>query len=70
MQGEVRPARRADNSAALVVPNVLVSLEAQHFIHSWSLHDLFWESLPVCLSFGTYLPEMLVPFHRQFGSLC
>ena len=47
MQGKVRPERTADNSAALVVPHVQVSLEARHFIPSLSLHDLFWESLPI-----------------------
>jgi len=47
MQGEVRLERRADNSAALVVPRVQVSLEARHSILSLSLHYLFWEILLV-----------------------
>ena len=38
--GTVRPARRADNSVVLVVPNVRVRLEAQHSIPHLSLHDL------------------------------
>jgi len=41
MQRKVRPERRADISAALVVPHVQVSLEARHSIPSLSLHDLF-----------------------------
>jgi hypothetical protein len=32
-------------SAILIVPNVKVRMEAQHFITSLSLHDLLWESL-------------------------
>jgi hypothetical protein len=47
MQGKMRLERRADNSAALVVPYVQVSLEARHSIPSLCLHDLFWKSLPV-----------------------
>lgn len=38
--GEVRPARRAHNSAVLVVSNVKVRLEAAHSIPPLSLHDL------------------------------
>jgi hypothetical protein len=29
--------------ALLIVPNVKVRMEAQHFFPSLSLHDLFWE---------------------------
>jgi hypothetical protein len=38
--GKVRPERGAHNSAALVVPNVKVRMEVQHFIPPSSLHDL------------------------------
>ena len=55
LQGTVRPERRADNSAALVIPNVQENLEAQHSISLLSLHDLLWERLPVYLNFGNYL---------------
>jgi hypothetical protein len=40
----VRPTRRADNSAVLVVMNVKVRMKAQHSITPLSLHDLLWES--------------------------
>jgi hypothetical protein len=42
----VRPARRADNSAVIVVPNVKVKMEAQNSIPPLSLHDLLPEALP------------------------
>ena len=42
--GKVRPARIADSSAVLVVPNVKVRLEAQHSIARLSRHDLLGES--------------------------
>jgi hypothetical protein len=45
--GKVRPARRADSSAVLVVPNVKIGMEAQHYISRLSLHDLLWKSLPL-----------------------
>ena len=40
----MRPARRVDNSAVLVVPNVKARMEAQHYIPPLSLHDLLRES--------------------------
>ena len=40
----MRPARRADNSAVLVVPNVKVRMEARHSIPPLCLDDLLWES--------------------------
>jgi hypothetical protein len=43
----VRPARTADRSAVLVVPNVTVSMEAHHSIPSLILHDLLWKALPL-----------------------
>jgi hypothetical protein len=40
----VQPARTADDSAVLVVPNVKVRMEAQHSFPPLSLRDLLWES--------------------------
>ena len=37
-------ARRAHNCAVLVVPNVEVRMQVQHFISHLSLHDLLLES--------------------------
>ena len=37
------PARRADNSAVLVVLNVRLRMEAQHCIPALSLHELLRE---------------------------
>ena len=37
------PARTADNSTVLVVPNVNVRMETQHSVPPVSLHDLLWE---------------------------
>jgi len=45
--GKEGTARRDDNSALLVVPNVKVSVEAKHSIPpSLSLHGLLREALP------------------------
>jgi hypothetical protein len=41
---KVRQARRANNSALLVVPNVKLRMEAQHSILPLNLHDLLRES--------------------------
>jgi hypothetical protein len=46
----VQPAHRANNSAALVVPNVKARMEAEHSILLVSLHDLLWGSFPFTLS--------------------
>ena len=40
----MRPVRRGDNTAILVVPNVKVKMEAQHPILPLNLHDLLWAS--------------------------
>jgi hypothetical protein len=37
--GKVRPTRRPDRSAVLVVPIVNIKMEAQYFISPLSLHD-------------------------------
>ena len=42
--GKVRPARRAENSTVLVVPNVKVRMEAQRPTPRLSLHDLLRET--------------------------
>jgi hypothetical protein len=42
----VRPARKADNCAVLVLPNVKVRLEAQHAIHPPSLHACYVKAIP------------------------
>jgi len=42
--GKVRPAQRTDNSAILVVSNVKVRMEAQHYIFPHGLHDLLQAS--------------------------
>jgi hypothetical protein len=47
----VRPARRADSSAVLVVPNVKLRMGAQHYIPPPpSLHDLLHESFALLLT--------------------
>ena len=38
------PAREVDKSVVLVVPNVEVRVEAEHYIPPVSLHDLLEES--------------------------
>ena len=46
----MRSVRRADNSAVLVLLNVKIWMEAQHFIRPQSLNDLLQEgitSIPV-----------------------
>ena len=44
----MRPARRPDNPAVLVVPNVKARMEAQLSVSFLSLHDLLRESF-ICL---------------------
>jgi hypothetical protein len=41
---KVRPARTADSSAVVVVPNVKVGMEVQHSNHRLNVHDLLRES--------------------------
>jgi hypothetical protein len=47
--GTVRPARRAHNSAVLVVPNVKVMMEAKRPIPPLNLHHLLQKALPFLL---------------------
>jgi hypothetical protein len=57
----MRPALITDNSAVLVVPNVIVRLEAQNSILPLSLHDLLRERftpsplISTILNWPTYL---------------
>ena len=44
LRGKLRPAHRTDSSAVLVVPNIKVKLEAQHFIRTLSFHEMLRES--------------------------
>jgi hypothetical protein len=46
----VRPARVADSSAVLVVPNVKVRMEAQHYIPFLNLYDVLQESFTLVRS--------------------
>jgi hypothetical protein len=41
----VRPARKADNSAVLAVPNVAIGMEIQHTIHLLNLRNLIRENV-------------------------
>jgi hypothetical protein len=43
----MRPARTADSSAVLVLPNDKVKLEGQHAIHPLSLHNFLGKALPL-----------------------
>ena len=54
--GKMLPARRADNSAVLAVPNVKVRKEAQHSIPPLSHHDLLRESFTFTGGLSTF-PE-------------
>lgn len=49
MSTKMWPARRADNSAVLVVLNIRLSVEAQHSIPPLSLHDLLRVAIPLPL---------------------
>jgi hypothetical protein len=65
----VRPARRANNSAFLVVPNVKIRMEAQHSIPPLSLHDLLREMFTfydiLCKNMAEpYRPQMTVQISR------
>jgi hypothetical protein len=53
--GKAWPARRAGNSAILVVLNVKVRMEAQHSIPRPSLHDLLWENITLYILIITKL---------------
>jgi hypothetical protein len=46
---KTRPARSADDSAALAVPNVSVSMDEQHYIHPLSQHYSFTLTLSTIL---------------------
>jgi len=48
---EVWPAITADISTVLVVPNVTVRTESQHFIPFTSLYELLGKALPLPLQF-------------------
>lgn len=48
--GKVPPARRADNTAVLVVPNANGQMEAEHSSPLLSLHDLLRESFALLVT--------------------
>ena len=48
----MRPERKADNYAVLIVPNVKVRGEDQHFIPHLIVHDLLWEIIIFYLLVG------------------
>jgi len=45
--GKFRPAREADTSAVLVVPNIKTRLEAQYSFPLLNLYDLLGKPLPL-----------------------
>jgi hypothetical protein len=65
--GKMRPARRADNCTVLVVPNVKVRTEAQHFVPPLSLHDLLRESFTFT---SLYLNSVNVQFRNKRRGFC
>jgi hypothetical protein len=56
----VRPERTADNSAVLVVLNVKVRMETQHYIPPLSRHDLLRESFTLKFLLRMYEMESIV----------
>jgi hypothetical protein len=56
--GKVRPVPRADSFAVLVVPNVKVRMEAQHFVFSLSFHDFLQKGFTFfCHSSSSAFPK-------------
>jgi hypothetical protein len=62
--GEVRPARTADNSAVLIVPNVKVRMEAQHSIPPLIILDLLSKTCSLAFT------EMRGTMTAQNGDNC
>ena len=55
----MRPAREADSSEVLVVPNVKVRMEVQHFIPHLSLRNLLREKVYLNTKMGLLLDQKL-----------